>query len=54
MEKADKNHEGCGWYLPSGSTGWRSSGLKAAVGTKRDTDPTSWPEEPGGGEDTGK
>lgn len=40
-----------GWYLPSGSTGWRSSGLKAAVGTKGDIDPTSWPEEPGVGED---
>ena len=43
-----------GWHLPSGSTGWRSSGLKAAVGTKRDTDPTSWLKEPGVGEDTGK
>lgn len=40
-----------GWYLPSGSTGWRSSGLKAAVGMKEDIDPTSWPEEPGVGED---
>lgn len=40
------------WYLRSEPNEWRSSGLKAAVSTKEDTDPTSWPEEPGVGRKT--
>lgn len=46
---ADNSDGDTGWCLTSEPVRWRSSGLKAAVSTKKDSDPTSWPEEHGAG-----